>query len=250
MSRYENCEKAKKHVKMVSDKYSDKVKECVNKSKIYKDGVSGVVVVNDFYDTKYSLMKCTTQQALKVIKEDEGICLLNFASYKHPGGGFIRGSMAQEESLCHDSILYNVLSDKKFEDEFYNPNLSRLNNGLYTSDLIYTPDVLFTSCNKYSDVITCAAPNYGAYVRHNLPHKDYEKAMESRIDHVLFSAYIEGAKVLILSAYGCGVFKNDPDYVASIMHNLLETKYRGTFEKVIFAIPDNKNYGAFKKYYE
>lgn len=250
MSRYENCEKAKKHVKMVSAKYADKVKECVNKSKIYKDGVCEEVVVTEFFDTEYSLMKCTTQQALKSIKSDEKICLLNFASFKHAGGGFIRGSMAQEESLCHDSILYNVLSNKKFEDEFYSKNLSRLNNSLYTSDLIYTPNVLFTSCNKCSDVITCAAPNYGAYSKHNLPNKDYESAVVSRIDHVLFSAYIEGVKVLILGAFGCGVFGNDPDYIAKVMHDLLETKYKGVFSKVVFAIPDNKNYGAFKKYYE
>ena len=43
-------------------------------------------------------------------EEKESICALNFASYKNPGGKFMDGSSAQEECLCHESILYEVLS--------------------------------------------------------------------------------------------------------------------------------------------
>ena len=34
------------------------------------------------------------------------IAVLNFSSFKHPGGGFMTDMLAQEESLCYCSNLY------------------------------------------------------------------------------------------------------------------------------------------------
>jgi uncharacterized protein (TIGR02452 family) len=62
-------------------------------------------------------------------------CLLNFASAKNPGGGFLGGSQAQEESLARSSGLYACLKGNKM----YSINKQLKSNGLYSDCLIYSP---------------------------------------------------------------------------------------------------------------
>ena len=85
-------------------------------------------------DTVSAIFQYTSEQ-------DGKIAALNFASYKHPGGMFIKGSSAQEESLCHASFLYNVL--KEFEDSYYKENRKNLNRSLYTNKALYSPNIKF-----------------------------------------------------------------------------------------------------------
>lgn len=75
--------------------------------------------------------------------------ILNYASYKSPGGFFLEGSPAQEEALCHESNLYPILL--AFDRQ-------RLNKALYLNRALYSPSV--NDKQKEADVITCAAPNF------------------------------------------------------------------------------------------
>lgn len=46
-------------------------------------------------------------------------------------------------------------------------------------------------------------------------------------------------RVLVLGAYGCGVFRNDPEDVARRWQELLNTPdYAGRFRQVVFAVLD------------
>lgn len=120
--------------------------------------------------------------------KDAHIYLLNFASYKEPGGMFLQGSMAQEESLCHASVLYPVLSSPCVMGMFYQKHGNRLNRGLYHSGLLYSPDVLFFRDRKGRrfDVITCAAPNKKAAQRYrHVTDQEAEQAMQHRIGSLL-----------------------------------------------------------------
>lgn len=56
---------------------------------------------------------------------------------------FTDGSMAQEESLCHASLLYPVLCSDRVRGLFYDRHKGSLNKALYLSDMLYTPDVPF-----------------------------------------------------------------------------------------------------------
>ena len=80
--------------------------------------------------------------------------ILNYASYKHPGGYFLGGSSAQEEVLCHESNLYPILL--AFDDTYYAWNRQRLNRALYLDRAIY---VVFEKDNSRK-LATCASPNY------------------------------------------------------------------------------------------
>ena len=50
----------------------------------------------------------------------------------------------------------------------------------------------------------------------NVSRDKVNNCMKSRIQHLLYSALEQGAEILILGAFGCGVFKNDPYDVAKI----------------------------------
>ena len=68
--------------------------------------------------------------------------ILNFADYLTPGGGYLNGSGAQEEVLCHESNLYSVLTN--FTD-FYQWNREHINYHLYQNRAIYSPNIVFTN---------------------------------------------------------------------------------------------------------
>lgn len=206
--------------------------------------------------TKTSVVQSTTVDAAFKEAEANGgarICLLNFASYKEPGGMFLQGSMAQEESLCHASVLYPMLSSSRVMGMFYQKHGNRLNRGLYHSDLLYSSDVVFFRNRKGRrfDVITCAAPNKKTAQRYqHVTDQEAEQAMRHRIDSVLYAAWKEKAEVLILGAFGCGVFGNDLGSVSAQFKELLGGKYRGCFNRAVFAVPDEKSFLVMKKILE
>ena len=257
MGYFDNKDTLIEHAKYWHDRMEThqlgKTEKSVYASKIYGDDrLPNPLDVIWSHDTDIILEESTTSEAIYKYGEEcrgDKITALNFASYKNPGGMFLNGSSAQEESLCHESNLYNIL--KRLEDRFYVPNRRRLNNSLYNSNLIYTPSVYFESVNLdevYCDIITCAAPNRTAARRwKKIPDDIINEHMEDRIDHVLFAALDNRVDVLILGAFGCGVFGNEPKVVAKIFKKFLETDYKGVFKKVVFAIPAGKNYDKFKE---
>lgn len=187
---------------------------------------------------------------------DKKICVLNFASSKNPGGGFMGGAMAQEEALCQASNLYSILERHM---PFYEYNRKNLNKGQYTDGIIFTENCLFFR-NKYKncepklvDVITCAAPNRKAARRNGVSEAEIECTMSRRIEQILKVAIANGVKTLALGAFGCGVFGNDPDKVASIMWTILEIRgYHEYFEEIIFPMNGTmgENVKAFKKVFK
>lgn len=238
------------------EKYQNEVEETLKYSHIYEDNIDTNInteLCNK--DGKLFIDDISSVDAIfKYKSPNKAIGVLNFASYKEPGGKFLEGAMAQEEALCHESNLYDILV--KYRNDFYIPNHNRLNRGMYRNNIICLSDVVFDREDKgqsamYCDVITCAAPNKRVAKEYcNVPDNIIYEAMEERIDHLLYAAFDYDIDTLILGAFGCGVFTNDPRDVATIFKNALNTKYKNAFHEVIFAIPKggmNNNYEAFKK---
>lgn len=173
--------------------------------------------------------------------------VLNFASYKNPGGKFLQGSSAQEESLCHASYLFNILT--RFDKTYYKWNREHLNHSLYTDRALYSPNVLFEKqvghrqvSVRCFDVITCAAPNIGAAQRHGITPEENTETLKNRIRFIRAIAEEHGIGTLILGAYGCGVFRQDAAEVA----NLLLEEFRNTsIDRLVFPVPDDKNHAKF-----
>lgn len=200
------------------------------------------------FETQFEVHNETTQQAAERLhaQGEKRLFALNFASAKNPGGGFLNGSQAQEESLSRSSGLYPCLLQHK---GFYDLHRER-KNALYTDNMIYAPDVPFirNDAGELLDdpylmsIVTSPAVNAGA-VKRNLPDDigRMPELMLSRTEKVLRIAAHHQHEVLILGAWGCGVFRNDPKKVAGYFSHFLAENgtYHNRFRKVVFAVLDS-----------
>lgn len=172
---------------------------------------------------------------------DAKIGILNFASSYHPGGGFITGAMAQEEALCHASTLYAQLNSC---EKLYNEN-KKSNSDTYTDNMavcktqfIRTDSGVLVPNPAEAIVITSAAVNNNKVRDKNSDR--IKLVMKQRMHKIIMLAIREKIKVLILGAFGCGVFRNDPYFIADTWKFEL-SQYGAYFDCVYFSILTGKN---------
>ena len=179
--------------------------------------------------------------------------VLNFASAHHAGGGFLNGAMAQEEAIAYCSNLYV----NQIVTPYYDEN-AKVRSKMYTDHMIYS-GVRFFRDSQYrfldepvkTNVLTAPAVNMGQ-VRYRRENETVaRRVMKHRMGLVLDLFAEKGCKTLILGAFGCGVFQNDPDEVAQNWIDLLEEKGH-RFDRIIMTVLDKpgfSNYKVFKKYF-
>lgn len=210
------------------------------------------------YTTRITLVNNTVlEAAVNMQPHQYRVGCLNFASAKNPGGGFLGGAQAQEESLARASALYPTLTKHQ---EMYSFNKHR-HTYLYSDYMVYSPDVPFFRNDADEliahyplSIITSPAVNVGAILQ-NKPSElvDVESTMLQRMDKVLALFLHHKHTHLLLGAWGCGVFRNNPADVARWWaHYLLGNgKYAHCFEEVVFAVYDRSktqdNITAFKE---
>lgn len=172
----------------------------------------------------------------------EVACLV-FASARNPGGGFLNGAQAQEESLARSSALYACL---RSVPEFYafhrqQPDLR------YSDRVIYSPSVpvfrdddgLLLPRPQSVSFLTAAAPNLAAMTdRQPEISATVPAVLHARAARVLQIAAAHRHRRLVLGAWGCGVFGNDPAVVAGAFAKALsEARW---FGHVVFAVHDRQ----------
>lgn len=225
---------------------TDSLNRAIANTIVYKHACNINGSFNQEYEGKIEVTPETTLEAVERLVVDEGlndVVCLNFASAKNPGGGFLNGSQAQEESLARSSGLYACLLQKGKEMYDYN---RRLNTGLYSDYMIYSPNVpVFRNDNgilldKIYEVSMITAPSVNAGVikereRHNTDK--ISKVMIERIRKILNVAIENNNRTIVLGAFGCGVFKNNPLSVADYFRKLLtEEGLRKQFNRAVFAV--------------
>jgi uncharacterized protein (TIGR02452 family) len=202
------------------------------------------------FKTAFSVTNETTFAAARRLVQGFGadkVAALNFASAKSPGGGFLSGSQAQEESLARASALYACLQT---QSGYYDAN-RRAPSNLYTDHMIVSPRVPVFRADDGTlleepwevTVITSPAPNAGAIAK-NKPHdlQGVEPTFRQRIEQVLSAAVTFDQTALVLGAWGCGVFGNDPSLVARLFGEFLlaDGPFAAAFEHVEFAVLDRQ----------
>jgi uncharacterized protein (TIGR02452 family) len=184
----------------------------------------------------------TLAAAHRLVRDGGRPVALNFASARHPGGGFLSGARAQEESLARSSALYACLEG----NPMYALHETQ-RDPLYSDYAIYAPAVPVFRADDGTMLeepypcafITCAAVNAKvALERDPARGSVIRAAMARRIERVLAIAAKHEHAEIILGAWGCGVFGNDPGEIAGLFKEAFEGPYRGCFAAVVFAILD------------
>jgi uncharacterized protein (TIGR02452 family) len=187
----------------------------------------------------------------------ETVAVLNFASARNPGGGYLGGARAQEEDLCRVSALYTALLEAP---DYYAAHRAE-RDPFYSHRVIYSPDVPVYRDERYRlldrpvtvSILTSPAPNAGIVARDRPDQVPRLPAvLAERAARVLAVAARHGRRELVLGAWGCGVFRNDPVLVAEAFHGLLTDggPFEGRFTRVVFAVferaPQAPNRAAFQ----
>ncbi|MFG3659031.1 TIGR02452 family protein [Streptomyces sp. NPDC047706] len=192
-----------------------------------------------------TLVEVTGESSLEAARRIREAAVLNFASARNPGGGHLNGAQAQEEALCRASALYACL---RRVPEFYDHRRA-LRDPFCTDRVIHSPAVPVFRDDRgrlldepyAAGFVTAAAPN-AAVVRRTAPERVAEvpRALAARAERVLEVAAHHGYRRLVLGAWGCGVFRNDPAQVAGAFRDLLGRggRFACRFEHVVFGVLD------------
>jgi uncharacterized protein (TIGR02452 family) len=177
-------------------------------------------------------------QGARRLRADHGIkdiAVLVFASPTRPGGGFLTGAQAQEEAIARSSGLYPCIKRNTEMYDFANRHQSALG-----SDYIsYSPKVPYfreddgnlAAVPLVVSFITCAAPNLSRCT--DQERQRARDVMKSRMRKIILVAIEHKDEALLLGAFGCGVFENDPSDVARIEKELLVDEGLGCHFKVV-----------------
>ncbi|MCR5839364.1 MAG: TIGR02452 family protein [Kiritimatiellae bacterium] len=191
----------------------------------------------------------------KLVEDGYKPIMLNMANRHTPGGGVINGARAQEESLFRQSNL--CVSLYQF-DEYHAGLLGLpLGNGRYPMDRdtggIYSGRVtFFRTSSRNGDALVetpfeCAVVSVAAINRPDLTPDgllvDWAvAATKKKIRTMLRIGLLHGHDAIVLGAWGCGAFRNPPEHMAQLFHEVLrETEFADKYRVVRFAVIEDHN---------
>jgi uncharacterized protein (TIGR02452 family) len=231
---------------------------------IAKDSYEYLNTIDDSYKTNIlyvdmpDISNCHKVENTKIIIKNidcvdaamnlSDVCLLNFASAYHPGGGWMTGAVAQEECIARRTSLYKSINDSKF----YQLN----NKEMYSDAMIYSPKVQIFKNSNYAlltnkkdiSVISACAVNMNRIYKSTI--KEVKTEMIHRIKKVFKIAIHNHQTNIILGAWGCGVFKQNPSDVAKYFKLAMddEEDLKSYFYNIVFAVYNNqRNLKEFMK---
>ena len=181
----------------------------------------------------------TTIQSILRNSADKRVTALNFANAMYAGGGYVLGGNAQEESLCRASLLYYTIKTQK---KYYRSNRLHVFPN-YTDVMIYSENVpvirddfgVLLKSPMHCDFITCPAVNR-TFAKFMMPGKKIDRIMETRIKRIITLSVMKKPDVLVLGAFGCGMFGNKREKVLPVFEEMIN-RYVPEDIEVIFAIP-------------
>lgn len=245
MNRQERKEMAEQTLEVISNGfYHNSRGEEIWLAADVNNKVYDAFYLDEVVNKKKSVYEFTDESTTKAIRRLSGgkLGVLNFASAMNPGGGFLKGSNAQEESIARVSTLYKFLIQEM--DTYYEYNR--------TGDFEFYADRAV-----YSGGVELFRQDDGRYLSHCLPcniltipavNTNKVKNKGKINEHMLKRIYMlcsifanEHDDTLILGAFGCGVFGNNISDVAGFFHTVLcDYGLETYFKHICFALNDER----------
>lgn len=210
---------------------------CLAKRSIAPNVQLPIVEKSALVQTHIQVSNETTLQASRRLVE-YGLkpVALNFANGVRPGGGFLNGARAQEEVLCRSSALHaTLIDDPMYEHHRKHQPVKCTEWAILSPDVpVFRTDAGIALDHHWLlSFVTCAAPN-----AHFVGQPQSGDLLRKRIFRILDIAHVHGYRALVLGAWGCGAFANDPHRTAVDFRHALKTKFRGRFSHIVFAVTD------------
>lgn len=193
----------------------------------------------EHYSVADNTVSASTMGAVLRFAEDKRVIALNFANAMYAGGGYVLGGNAQEESLCRASLLYYTL--KKQKKYYWGNRLHVLPD--YKDTMIYSENVpvirddagRLLPKQPECGFITCPAVNR-SFAKFMMPQKRIDRIMRRRIKRIVALGVAKKPDVLVLGAFGCGMFGNKREKVLPVFEEMIN-RYVPDDIEVVFAIP-------------
>lgn len=202
---------------------------------------------HEYPECEYLVVNMDSFEANYRYARSDRALVMNFASARHPGGGFLNGASAQEEALCRNSTLFASIGGKKAK-AMYDYN-EEDNDPFYSDYMLLSPNVTVfrnASGELLADKFDTAVITVPAVNLKKLPkdagRQRISAVMKNRIEGMLCAALRGNYEVLILGAWGCGVFGHDAGDVAGYFKDIIVNKeYYKYFKRIVFAVYDTSN---------
>ena len=178
-----------------------------------------------------------TARQLKAEDPKKRVAVLNMANPTHPGGSWMGGYMAQEESLFLRSSLMLALDPLEYPldeyDCYYSRDVTVFRDNAKSGYAFLAPEAQWKL-----DVASVCAVNMARETEQFGPKHRVRTGLKL---FALFNALVRnGIDTVVLGAFGCGILRNPPSEVAEIFKDLI-TFYAGHFDKIYFAIMDSNS---------
>lgn len=240
--------------------YSQDIEDIQSKT-IFYDNAKDINFDSKNYDTKISVFNADCLEAGKLLTEcGLNPVVLNMANRKKPGGGVLYGAGAQEENIFRRSNLFLSLYQfydfeaqldiKVKRDHNHSYPLDRDSGGVYSTDITVFRSSEATGYDLLDNVYKLSFVTVPAISRPELNLVngknrivDYlAEVTKVKIRAILNIALVNNHDSIVLSALGCGAFRNPPEHIAELFKEVLsEEKYKKSFKVIVFAIIEDHN---------
>ncbi len=179
--------------------------------------------------------------------------VLDMASDRHFGGGYLSGARAQEEECCRRTGLCLAVDTQHGlqRQNFYPLHRNSAAAGIYVPRV----PVFRAGYEKgYQYLNHPFEISFGVFAAYHNPQLDRSSgsprlhpttaaATREKIRTFFEMARQHGHQSVVFSALGCGAFGNPPDQIAEITLDVIQREFAHCFKEIVIAIVEDHNTG-------